>query len=593
MRKAPWFGPLLAVLPVACSESHAAHSLKLLEFRQQAFDSVALNEELLFFFSEELDPSSVTSETLQILDERGRGVAGERVVRGNALSFLPALPCAPDLSDGALRPGASYQVLLGGFPRLDGIRSARGRLLSECLRMGFRTADVGSPSPLFLDPFMGPYLMWPRGKRGYPVELEEGRIVLEYGEALDPSSVPRTRFELSRYLPGTSERVFIDVVPRLVQNNRTRALLVLEPIAPGGIVEPLPPDRYYLQMPGRELRTLGGRIVEPGWGSRVLELVVPRGRVELDFSQVERFVELPGGCDGTAIFTPGRGLGVRFPAAAGTGEAGKVELMEPPGAPDLQAVALLVPEPARIDLGGLEGPVVLRSQTSLSVRGRIERRGRGRGGDDPLTLELRRAEGLAPSQWGPLSEWVQRLLDPSRSWSHEPWTVLIAGGDLLVPEGGAVDVDGPLVLIAGGWIRVEGTVVTQGDLWKTFEGGGGVVSRGRNRRLPLVLDPPAVNPLRVPLTVGATSREVIWAAGREGWRSTLIGHEGGGSIRSGFLQTREGERTRLYEDPGGLQPGAVVGLLLLSIEAGRGEPWDPPRVEHLRTEAVTGPLDLR
>src|SRR5688572_17312071 len=127
MCRGSWLVTLLLAplfLAAGCGGGEGARALRLLEFRQQDFDSVALNEELLFYFSSELDRSSITSDSVRVLDPWGREVAGTRSVRGDALSFLPDLPCASDLSDGGLQPEATYRVVLGGFPRPDGIRSS-------------------------------------------------------------------------------------------------------------------------------------------------------------------------------------------------------------------------------------------------------------------------------------------------------------------------------------------------------------------------------------------------------------------------------------------------------------------------------------
>src|SRR5262245_1568375 len=97
-----WLG--LALAAAACGDGQSGRVLRLLEFRQKDFDSVALNEELLFYFSSDLDRSSVTSDSVRILDGLGREVQGQRSVRGNTLTFQPDLPCASNLADGGLRP---------------------------------------------------------------------------------------------------------------------------------------------------------------------------------------------------------------------------------------------------------------------------------------------------------------------------------------------------------------------------------------------------------------------------------------------------------------------------------------------------------
>jgi hypothetical protein len=587
MRRGSWLGLWLFAF-VACGGGQDGRAFRLLEFRQKDFEAVALNEELLFYFSSDVDRSSITSDSVRILDDQGREVTGTRSLRRDALSFLPELPCTSDLSDGGLRPGREYRVVLGGFPRPDGIRSVSGALLSASLVLRFQTAEIGGENPLFLDPFLGPFPLLPLGKRSGSIELEDGVLVLEYGEALDPSSVPGCRFELSRFPPEAKEPQPIPVSVRLIENRRNRALLLLEPIASAGVGgERLPPDTYYLRMPGRELRTLGGRMVEPGWP--LLSLSVPQTRIELDFSSLkERSKEPPPGCDGTAIRNEsGPGLYVRYPAGAGNGLSGEVQLRQSPESSDVQATHLWIPPETEVDLSDEIGPVVLRSQTALEVRGRLVRRGLG-SQYDPLTRELEGAANLPDSHRVSLSAWLERLLDPTQPWAREPWTVLIAGGDIRVPAGAAIEVEGPLVLVAGGWVRVEGTAISRGNLWRTPEGAG-MASHARNLLLPLTLDPPAVNPLRTTLSVGAVTLALPWTPRSSGWLPIFIGHEGAGRLGARYLQSASGTE-RQVNDPSELRAGPMRVLVRLELPAGREEPWDPPLFERLKLEALPGPL---
>lgn len=574
-----------AGLGLACGAAPNGRALELLDFRQNELDSVGLNEELLFYFSNDLERGSVTSESARILGPEGRVVAGRRVVRGNALSFLPDLPCESDLSDGGLRPGERYRVVLGGFPRPDGLRSEAGAVLSASLLLAFETAEVGKSS-LFLDPFLGPYPLIPDS-----TELEDGLLVLECAEALDPSSVPGARFELSGFPAGAIEPELIPVQVRLIVNLRDHSELLLAPA--GGALDDqrLSPGTYFLAMPGRELRTLGGRAVEPGWLQ--LQLRVPRALIEIDFDELgERSSDPPPGCAGTALWGDpaalrgaDRGLHVRYPAAAGDGSAGAIELHEAPAGSDLEATSLSIPAGSRVDLSRTWGPVVLRSQTVLEVRGRLTRSGLG---DklDPLATDFERAAKLGEEHWDSLSAWVERLLAPGQSSAREPWTVLIAGGDIRVPEGGAIEVEGHLVLVAGGWIRVGGSVRSEGFVWKTPEGGG-VASRARVEHLPLVLDPPELNPLRTALVVGALTPPLPWTPRTHGWRTLFAGHEGGGRLNARFLETAiASEVERLVSDPSELGPGSMRALVRLELPPGTGELWDPPRLERLKLEAL-------
>lgn len=485
------------LLLAACGARPAVEPLLLLDFRQNGLDTVALNEELAFFFSSELDPSSVTSDSLCILDADGRPVRGERRVRRDALLFLPELPRRADLSDGAFVPGARYTAVLGGFPRLDGIRSEDGALLSATLRLEFRTAEIGK-SALFLSPFVPPFPLRCRGKGSDPVVLEDGRIVLEAREPIDPSQVPGARIELRRGSEPLSAHL------ELLRNEREFAeLLVVPDDTPDGAGQ-LDPGTYYFRLQ-RDLRTLGGRELVPAWRREVLKLFVPSRRVEFPRSVAP---ELPDDCDGTALPTSdGTGLWVRYPKAAGDGSAGEIVLAGRPSGPDLSAARLLVPAGASVDLSDWRGPLVLRSQTTLELAGHVTRRGGAQGRSSPLAQELRELADelsdrpLDDPERPALDDWLARLRT-----SEESWTVLIAGGDLRVLAGASLEVDGPLVLVAGGWIRVAGQVTTQGDLWRTPEGSGAFAAHSKAGVLPFRIEPPSTNPLVLPFRAGFTLR---------------------------------------------------------------------------------------
>jgi hypothetical protein len=489
-----------ALLFAACGPRPGEEPLLLLEFRQNGLDTVALNEELAFFFSHELDPNSVTSDSLSVFDAEGRPVRGERRVRRDALTFLPELPRRADLSDGAFVPGATYTAVLGGFPRLDGIRAQDGSVLSATLELEFRTASLGK-NPLFLSPFVAPFPLRCRGKGSKTVVVEDGRFVLEAREPIDPSHVPGAHFELWR------DNAPVRATLELVRNERDYAELELVPDPADAAGRRFEPGTYRLVLES-DLRTLGGRAIEPAWGE-FLTLSVPNRRQRVPFS-AERAHEVPSDCEGTALPTAdGLGLTVRYPAASGTGAAGNVDLAGVAAERDLHAARLRVPHGAIADLSTHRGPLVLRSQGALEIAGSLVRSSSGTAGAHPSVVaqELRvladklsdqPADGLERPT---LSAWLASLLV-----SDEDWTVLIAGGDLRVPAGGSIQVDGPLVLVAGGWIRVAGQVSARSDLWRTGEAAGGFTSHAPARVLPFRLDPPATNPLVAPFRAGFTAR---------------------------------------------------------------------------------------
>ncbi len=603
---------LLGAALAGCSPSPAEGGLELIGFRQNGFTGVALNEELVFHFSEELDPGSITGGSVRILDELGQSATGSLRARGNALSFLPDLPRTTALTDGGFRPATSYRVELGGFPRPDGIRSREGALLSATLLLDFRTAEPRGEHPLFLDPFTGPNPLLPVSTDIGP----DDPIQLECREALDPTTVSSEHFVLQHARQTRGREPSFEELPlevELLENRRDHALLELRPridIARGRFLQP--DETYYLSLRPGNLKTLGGREVTSVWRNPPFLVVRVRlGKLEEDFrSTRRRSDELPPGCDGTALWGPGtteedrdeQDLRLRFPAAAGSGVHGEIELravQDLPGdlgeagtarAVRMEASRLTVPAEAAVDLGGFEGPLVLCSQTSLEVAGLLQRRGVKESAEN-LAREL---EGLssrtAEKDWPALSVWLERALA-----SGEPWTILVAGGDLRVPETGVIDLDGPLMLIAGGSIRVAGHVYAR-EVWKTSEGTGNIEARpppraGTDprpgvRKVPLRIDPPATNPLRATLRVGALSRALPLPRGITGWNPALLdGHPGIGRMGLRLLGRRGGSSdagATLWQPLSTLEgPDEMRFLIELEIPPGSGEAWDPPRLEQL------------
>src|SRR5690606_15277391 len=146
-------------------------------------------------------------------------------------------------------------------------------------------------------------------------------------------------------------------------------------------------------------------------------------------------VAVPG-VDGTAQWAGDGLVRVRLPAAAGDGGAGRVELNGAVEDSDVHAVSLHVPTDATAKLTA-EGLVVLRAQGSLVIDGRLERADSGAA-----------ALGeLEPAAGDTLSIWLARAGELGAGW-----TVLVAGGDLVVR--GELEVDGPLLLVAGGMLRI-------------------------------------------------------------------------------------------------------------------------------------------
>ena len=117
---------------------------------------LALNDELLFYFSAPLDPARVTPDSFEILLLDGEGqaqrdpfgnvkrVRGDIEVDAYRIRFRPKVPLAPDLQDGGFLPGRSYYVRIAGFPRPDCLCSLDGRPLERSASFPFRTAPRDS-----------------------------------------------------------------------------------------------------------------------------------------------------------------------------------------------------------------------------------------------------------------------------------------------------------------------------------------------------------------------------------------------------------------------------------------------------------------
>jgi hypothetical protein len=223
--------------------------------------------------------------------------------------------------------------------------------------------------------------------------------------------------------------------------------------------------------------------------------------------------------------------------------------------------------------------VILRSQGALEIAGRLTRDSQPTSSSPSgLTEELLRA--LATQKRDTLSAWLARSSD-----TEEPWTVLIAGGDLRIT--GEIALDGPLVLIAGGWIRIDGRVDAE-EVWKTPEGGHNVRARDHFQEIPLRIDPPVTNPLLIPLRAAAISVPLRPSRAVDSWELvSLEGDAGRGSYDIAFLGLKDnGDRIETFGpvDDISLLDGCAAVHVLVSLEMPPGPPgeaWDPPVVERV------------
>lgn len=566
----------VAFAPACADAVRTARTMRLSDFEPRNRSGVYLNEDVVFVFSSEIDPASVTAESVRVVDEDGRTARGRWIVEGRMVQFQPAPVLAPTLDDGGYRPDTVYVAQVVGFPRLDGVRSVRGEPLAEGASITFRTVAVTGPRTGFLFDDTSPATA--ESLRVASTRIGPyGPIVLHCDEPLDPSTLASDDFRLE----GADEDVELEA--RLVSNHDVGAQPRGEPCA---ILELLPRTKlatgeYTLRFDAAlRLRDFGGN---PVWRPRsavhgkVLEVVEEgrregAGELHLAFLDDARFspVAVPD-TDGTAFWDGTGRVEVRYPAAAGTGADGALALKGPWERDDVHATRLRLVAGERCDLRG-RGLLVLRSQGRFDIDGELVREG-----SRPAEMDF----GLGET----LSDWLARARQ-----GDQDWTVLVAGGDLVVD--GVVDVDTPLLLVAGGRIRIEGAVRARPEqLWLLRDGGG--LHLDPTASVPdLVMDPPTRNPLREPLRFAALSsplppwgRVARWVGASDG------GHPGHGRYRVRYVPGEGPLRRSAAVDHPRLLEGPIC--LLIELELLPGPPWDPPFVDFVQVEWDVEPNEAR
>lgn len=494
-RVALWTLPLIA----GCTRLEASgrhEPFRLTHVRPSNAEGLFLNEELVFYFSEEIEPTSVTSASVAIVSEQGIPARGRLEVGIDSVRFVPAPVLAADLSDGGFLPGTRYTVTLAGFPRPEGLRSSRGILHEKSRTWTFATVDVAGPrdSLVFEDRFQGRVgivRIFPSAGRLGTIVASRDSIYLACDKPLDPSTVLPEAFSLVRDDSPEPVRIRVQLLenqpeavpaprPAAARNSgppqaweRERRACLIEITPEDALVQGTSSSRgpsYSLRLDPASggsqplLRDFSGNPVladsPEGWKISVRDLGVDRGRSELreefDSRRLRSAVALPG-YDGTAAWGDTGRVTVRYPAAAGDGRDGHVVLTAREERVDVQSVSLDLFEGTGCGLRSAPGLVVLRSQGRMTIRGRLSREVLW----DPLAelekdpslaswSKASRVPGTEGASWT-LSGW----LDAARAGDWN-WTVLIAGGDLSIE--GVLNSSGPVLLVAGGTIRVSGSV---------------------------------------------------------------------------------------------------------------------------------------
>ncbi len=121
--------------------------MTLLGFNLPSVAGVALDQPLIFTFSDDVDPASVTPDNLSVTGAVGPTFSSI-TADGIYLACLPRLPSAEDFSDAGLAPGVTYSVFLAeGFDPTP-IHSVHGAPLTTGGGFTFQT----SAAPTFIEP---------------------------------------------------------------------------------------------------------------------------------------------------------------------------------------------------------------------------------------------------------------------------------------------------------------------------------------------------------------------------------------------------------------------------------------------------------
>ncbi|MFN0242809.1 MAG: Ig-like domain-containing protein [Planctomycetota bacterium] len=570
-------------------------------------EGVLLNEDLVFYFSEELDRASVTRGSVQIVSESGVDARGRLVVEGKRVRFVPTPVLAHDLSDGGYLPGTRYRVEIRGFPSPDGLRGVHGEPLRATYRWSFRTVEVADPRRGLIFDDRNPdkqsaLRLFPSPAAGEPGGAFIGprdAIYLACDKPLDPSTLRDEDF-LLRPLAREGRRP-VGLRARLIENQpephprarqagvrssaplefwereRRAALIELTP------VEGLEPGDYLLTSSapkmevGASLRDFGGGRAGAAYVGSISIRVADRVSDASAGSLTEEFIDtrlrspvaVPD-FDGTAYWGDTGRVELRYPAAAGDGSAGSFELEEHEARADVHAIRLRLPKGRRCELSPKAGLVVLRAQGRLTIEGDLAR-----------TLATTERDDMQFEPGESLSSWMARAAPHS-------WTILVAGGDLVIE--GSVRTTTPLLLCAGGVIRVSGRVqAAQQQLFLLGEGGGlSIEPAERSKAPPLVIDPPTRNLLVEPIRFAVLSGLIPPRGGVARWLSAEASGSPSGRDRTGSWSVRyvpelgpEHARVapvhnpRLFERPAPLQ-------LWIELEVEPGVQWEPPYVDSVR-----------
>jgi hypothetical protein len=128
-------------------DANSPSDLVLVSFNQPDVAGVPLNQPLIFTFSADVDPGTITPDTLRIVGQTGP-FFDSIVVDGNLVGLNPRSPNFDDYRDAGFARSTTYTVSMSVFPAASTIRSTAGRPLLAAQSYQFTTL----PSFTFIEP---------------------------------------------------------------------------------------------------------------------------------------------------------------------------------------------------------------------------------------------------------------------------------------------------------------------------------------------------------------------------------------------------------------------------------------------------------
>lgn len=186
----------------------------------EAAAPLLLNDSITVQFADALLGSSITADSVFVLNRQGERVRGQLRVGSHWVAFVPEPPLSPGLDDGSLRLGESYELHIAGMPRPDAVRALDGRRLAEMTRLAFRVIGreelpAGFAAPLRPSGDAMPFLLRASDGPG-SVPADHLVVTLRFSAPLLPGSVQPAAFDvraLSRLSAAIPVRVAAVTAP--------------------------------------------------------------------------------------------------------------------------------------------------------------------------------------------------------------------------------------------------------------------------------------------------------------------------------------------------------------------------------------------